>query len=162
MRRTCLALAAALLATVPALAQQGQFSALQGRVLDEQGGALPGVVVVVTHQERGTFRQVVTNHDGSYFVTGLIPGPYRVSAELTGFTKYERPSVLLQIGNTGTLDITLAVGVLEENITVTGESPLVDTTNKQIGANIGQAELNALPILNKNWMFAVSLAPGRG
>ncbi len=161
MRRTCLALAAALLtASVPTLAQQGQFSALQGRVLDEQGGALPGVVVVVTHQESGMFRQVVSNDDGSYFVTGLVPGPYRVTAELAGFKKYERPGVLLQIGNTGALDITLGVGVLEESITVTAESPLVDVTNKQIGANIGQAELNALPILNKNWMFAVSLAPG--
>jgi len=161
MWRTFLAVALGLMATVaPARAQQGQYSAVQGRVLDEQGGALPGVAVVVTHQESGMFRQVVSNDDGSYFVTGLVPGTYRITAELSGFRKFERPNVLLQIGNTATLEITLAVGVLEESVTVTAESPLVDVTNKQIGANIGQAELNALPILNKNWMFAVSLAPG--
>src|SRR4029079_7105302 len=51
-------------------------------------------------------------------------------------------------------------GALEENVTVTGQSPLVDVTSKAIGANIGNEELAALPILNKNWMFAVSLAPG--
>jgi hypothetical protein len=148
------------IAVSPALAQQGQYSAVQGRVVDEQGGALPGVAIVVSHQESGVFRQVVSTDDGSYFVTGLIPGTYRVTAELSGFSKYERRDVLLLIGNTTTLEIKLAVGTLEESVTVTGESPLVDVTNKQIGANIGQAEIAALPILNKNWMFAVSLAPG--
>jgi hypothetical protein len=162
MRRTFVAMAIGLtaIAVTPALAQQGQYSAVQGRVVDEQGGALPGVAIVVTHQESGRFRQVVSNDDGSYFVTGLIPGVYRVTAELSGFSKYERRDVLLQIGNTTTLEIRLTIGALEESVTVTGESPLVDVTNKQIGANIGQAELAALPILNKNWMFAVSLAPG--
>jgi hypothetical protein len=155
-----LALGLTAFAVSPASAQQAQYSAVQGRVLDEQGGALPGVIVVVTHQESGIFRQVTSNDDGSYFVTGLVPGTYRITAELSGFRKYERSDVLLQIGNTASLEITLAVGVLEESVTVTGESPLIDVTNKQIGANIGQAELAALPILNKNWMFAVSLAPG--
>jgi Carboxypeptidase regulatory-like domain len=161
MRRTCLAIAVLVLATVtPALGQQGQYSAIQGRVVDEQGGALPGAAIVVTHQESGVFRQVVSNADGSYFVTGLVPGTYRISTEMQGFRKFERLDVLLRIGSTTTLDMTMAVGALEENVTVTGESPLVDVTSKQIGANIGQAELSALPILNKNWMFAVSLAPG--
>src|SRR5206468_11827493 len=91
--------------TIP-VAAQGQSSAVQGRVLDESGAALPGVVVVVTHQGSGVFRQVVSNADGSYFVTGIVPGPYRITAELPGFRKYERPDVLLQIGNTATLDIT--------------------------------------------------------
>jgi hypothetical protein len=143
----------------PALAQQGQ-SSVQGRVLDESGLALPGATVVVTHQESGMFRQVVSNPDGSYYVTGVLPGLYRVTADLTGFKKYEQPDVHLQIGNTTTLEIKLKLGGVEESVTVTGESPLVDVTSKQIGANIGQAELNALPILNRNWMFAVGLTPG--
>jgi hypothetical protein len=142
------------------LAQQGQYSAVQGRIIDESGLALPGVAVVVTHQDSGMFRQVVSNADGSYYVANIVPGPYRITAELAGFKKYERSDVLLTIGNTTALDITLAVGALEESVTVTGEAPLVDTSSKQIGANIGQAELNALPILNRNWMFAVALTPG--
>jgi len=162
MRRVSIAVFAALLtvgAAAPAAAQ-GQLSAIQGRVLDESGAALPGVVVVVTHQESGVFRQVVSNTDGSYFVTGIVPGPYKVKAELTGFKKYERPDVQLQLGNTATLDITLGVGGIEESVTVEGVSPLVDITSKQIGANIGTAELAALPIMNKDWMFAVGLTPG--
>jgi len=161
MRRLAIAVLAGLLTltAIPAAAQ-GQSSAVQGRVLDESGAAVPGVVVLVTHQGSGVFRQVVSNADGSYFVTGIVPGPYRITAELTGFRKYERPDVVLQIGNTATLDITLAVGGIEESVTVNAESPLVDVTSKQIGANIGQAELSALPIMNKDWMYAVGLAPG--
>src|SRR5438128_2793789 len=162
---TCLGRSAWLLSflavfSTAALAQQGQFAAMQGRILDESGAALPGVTVVVTHQGSGVFRQAVSNPDGSYYVTGIVPGTYRITAELSGFRKYERSDITLQIGNTATLDITLAVGGLEENVTVTGESPLLDVTSKQIGANIGQAELTALPILNRNWMFAVGLTPG--
>src|SRR4029450_2920115 len=161
MRRLAVAVFVGLLALapIPAVAQ-GQNSAVQGRVLDESGAALPGVTVVVTHQGSGQFRQVVSNADGSYFLTNLIPGPYKIPADLTGFKKYERPDGVMQIGNTATLDITLSVGGLEESVTVSGTSPLVDVTSKQIGANIAEAELAALPIMNKNWMFAVGLTPG--
>ena len=161
--RSAAALSLVLLATFsarPALAQQGQYAAVQGHVVDQSGAAMPGVTVVVTHQGSGMYRQVVSNADGSYYVANMVPGPYRVTAELPGFKKYEQPDVLLTIGNTTALEIKLAVGGVEEAVTVTGESPLVDVTSKQIGANIGQAELNALPIMNKNWMFAVGLTPG--
>ena len=161
MRRLAVAVFAGLLALspIPAVAQ-GQNSAVQGHVLDESGAALPGVTVVLTHQSSGQFRQVVSNADGSYFLTNLIPGPYKINADLAGFKKYERPDVVLQIGSTATLDITLGVGGLEESVTVSGTSPLVDVTSKQIGANIAEAEIAALPIMNKNWMFAVGLTPG--
>ena len=91
MRRIAFTLVLGVLASGawPALAQQGQ-SSVQGRVVDESGAALPGAVVVVTHQASGMFRQVVSNPDGSYFVTGIVPGPYRVTAELPGFQKFER------------------------------------------------------------------------
>jgi hypothetical protein len=161
MRRLAVAVFVGLLVLAPTpAAAQGQNSAVQGHVLDESGAALPGVTVVVTHQGSGQFRQVVSNADGSYFLTNLIPGPYKVTADLTGFKKYERPDLVLQIGNTATLDITLGVGGIEESVTVSGTSPLVDVTSKQIGANIAEAEIAALPIMNKNWMFAVGLTPG--
>jgi hypothetical protein len=144
----------------PAFAQQSLFAALQGKVTDESGAGIPGATVMVTHQESGVFRQVVSTDDGSYFITGIVPGPYRLTAELQGFRKFEQGNIQFTIGNTEIIEIKLAVGAIEENVTVTGQSPLVDTSTQQIGANIGTAELNALPILNKNWMFAVSLTPG--
>src|SRR5262249_10782883 len=159
MRSLLLVVALVALSPIP-VGAQGQSSAVQGRVVDESGSALPGVTVIVTHQGSGVFRQVVSNADGSYFVTNVVPGPYRVTAELTGFKKYERGDLLLTVGNTATLDITLGIGGIEESVLVTAESPLVDITSKQIGANIGQAEIGALPIMNKDWMYAVGLTPG--
>src|SRR5687767_12607632 len=160
MRRLVWMAVGLLLAVVwPATAQQGQ-SSVQGRVMDGSGGALPGVTITVTHEGSGVFRNLVSNSDGSYFATGLVPGPYRIEAELAGFRKYERQGLLLQIGTTASIDITLEIGTLEQNITVTGESPLVDVKSTQVATNIDQAELAALPILNRNWLAAVSLAPG--
>jgi hypothetical protein len=162
MRRMFTVMLAAvwLLDAAAALAQQNQVSSVQGRVADESGAGMPGVVIIVTNQGSGMFRQVVSTEDGSYFITGITPGTYRMTAELAGFRKYEQADILLTIGNTATINVTLAVGAIEENVTVTGQSPLVDTTSQQIGANIDSAELGALPILNRNWMFAVALTPG--
>ena len=160
MRRFVVVLLLGLLTASPALAQQSLFAAMQGKVTDESGAGIPGATVMVTHQESGIFRQVVSTDDGSYYITGIVPGPYRVTAELQGFRKFEQRDVQFTIGNAVVMDIKLAVGAVEENVTVTGQSPLVDTSSQSIGANIGTAELNALPILNKNWMFAVSLTPG--
>jgi hypothetical protein len=142
-----------------ALAQQGQ-SSIQGRVLDTSGASLPGVTILVTHEGSGVFRNVVSSADGTYFMTGLVPGPYRIEAELTGFRKYERQGLVLQIGTTVSVDITLEIGTLAENVTVTGASPIIDVTSTQVATNIDQQELAALPILNRNWLAAVSLAPG--
>ena len=143
----------------PATAQQGQ-SSVQGRVIDASGAALPGVTVLITHEGSGVFRQVISNADGSFFATGLVPGPYRVEAELTGFRKYERLGLLLQVGSSISLEIKLEIGALAENVTVTGESPIIDVRSTQVATNIDQQELAALPILNRNWLAAVSLAPG--
>src|SRR5215468_11436585 len=99
MRSLLLVVAIGLVALSPIPAgAQGQSSAVQGRVIDDSGSALPGVTVVVTHQGSGVFRQVVSNSDGSYFLTNIVPGPYRISAELTGFRKYERSDILLTVG----------------------------------------------------------------
>lgn len=143
----------------PAFAQQGQ-SSIQGKVVDASGASLPGATILITHEGSGVFRSVVSNADGSYFATGLVPGPYRVEADLSGFTKFVRAGLLLQVGSSLALEIKLEIGVLEQNITVTGESPIIDVRSTQVATNIDQQELAALPILNRNWLAAVSLAPG--
>ena len=120
MRRSIVLFTLGLLAIAarPGFAQQGQFSAIQGRVVDDSEAVLPGVVVVVTHQASGIYRQVVSNSDGSYYIAGIVPGPYRVTADLQGFKKYERPDVVLQIGDRGltfqrlTFDLRLALRVV--------------------------------------------------
>jgi hypothetical protein len=162
MRRFVLAItAAAVVVTAspsPLFAQQAS-SGMQGRVVDDSGLPLPGVTIVVTHEQSGMYRQVVSNADGTYYMTGVLPGPYKVVAQLSGFARFER-SIQLTVGNVAAFDIAMKVAGLEESLTVTGQAPLVDTQTTQVGANIGQEELAALPISNRNWTMAVGLTPG--
>ncbi|MEX2663122.1 MAG: TonB-dependent receptor, partial [Vicinamibacterales bacterium] len=133
---------------------------LRGRVVDAQGGVLPGVPIVVRNQDTGMFREIRSNPDGTYFVSGLTPGVYEIAAELQGFKRYNRRDVRLEIGRTATVDVQLEVGSLEETVTVTADSPLVDVTSKEIGGSVTARELVELPSVNRNFVGFVGLLPG--
>jgi hypothetical protein len=161
MRRLALGLAlgVSLCAAAPALAQQGT-SELGGRVTDSSGAVLPGVTIVVTNQDTGVFREVVTGPNGSYFVSQMIPGRYRISATLTGFRGLERRDIVLEVGRTQTLDLTLDVGAVSETITVSGDAPLVDLTSAEVGGHISAQELTELPSGSRSYMAFVGNVPG--
>jgi hypothetical protein len=143
----------------PCLAQQST-SEVRGRVLDTQQGVLPGVAVTVTNQASGLYRVATSNADGTYFVGGLPPGLYLVEAELSGFKKYARRDVRLDLGHTTTLDVALEIGAVAEEVTVTAVTPLVDVTSKQIGGNIVSQEMTSLRSVNGNFVGMVALLPG--
>ena len=133
---------------------------MRGTVVDSSGGALPGVQIVITNQATGTFREATSNADGSWYVPGLTPGAYQVSAELTGFKRFLRRDLSVIVGTTTTVPVSLELGALEETITVTTESPLIDATSKQIGGNIDTKDLTQLPSITRNWLEYASLLPG--
>jgi hypothetical protein len=143
----------------PAFAQSN-FSELRGRVVDSQSGVLPGVTIVIRNQESGQYREAISGADGSYFFTAVVPGMYEVSAELSGFRRYTRRDVRLLVGQTTSLQIGLEVGQLEETITVTGESPLVDTTATELGGNLDSRELLDTPSAGRNLTGYMQLLPG--
>jgi hypothetical protein len=140
-------------------AQQGVGS-IRGRVTDEQKGVLPGVAIIVTHAESGTIRETTSGDDGTYLVPGLIPGPYKISAQLSGFSRLTQEDILLRIGVTLTVDLALKVGAVEENITVTAESPQVDLTTAQVGGSVNSGDLTNLPSGSRNFTSLVALLPG--
>jgi hypothetical protein len=143
-----------------AVAAQESTAELRGRVLDAQGLGLPGVTITLTNQATGVYRVVVSNQDGAYFATALAPGTYSIAGELSGFKKYMRTDVRLDLGRTTTLDLQLEVGGLTESVEVTAETPLVDTTSKQIGGNVTTREVSMLPSINGNFVGMVALLPG--
>ena len=161
MRRsvTILGLFVACSFAAAAAAQQGG-SAIRGRVTDEQQGVLPGAAVVVTHAESGTIRETTTGPDGSYLVPGLIPGPYRIQVELAGFSRLVREDIVLRVGTTLQLDLSLRVGAVQESLTVTAVAPQVDLTSAQVGGNVSAAEIAELPSVNRNFTAFVGLLPG--
>jgi hypothetical protein len=163
MHRLAVAAAAAvsvwLFAGGSAFAQQGTGE-LRGRVVDAQSAVLPGVTVTARNEASGQFREVVSGEDGSFFMSALTPGSYEVSAQLTGFRSFQRGGVRVEVGKTQSIDVQLQVGGVEEKVTVTAESPLVDTTTKQLGGSVQSQELLDTPSLNRNFTSYLSLLPG--
>jgi hypothetical protein len=147
------------LSALPLGAQEGAAE-VRGRVLDAGGGAVPGVTVMVRNQDTGLYRQTVASKDGTFFLAGVTPGSYDLTAELAGFKKYVRHNVRLEIGKTTSLDVSLEIGGLEEEVTVTAEAPLVDVTSKEVGGNITSRELTDLPSVNRNFIGFIGLLPG--
>jgi len=148
-----------LVCAASAFAQQGT-SEIRGKVADAQGAAVPGATIVVRNQDTGMFRETVSAADGTYFVSGIVPGVYEVTAELQGFKKLGLKDIRLEIGKTSTIDLQLAVGAIEEVVSVSAESPLVDVTSKEVGGNITGNELVDLPSINRNFIGFIGLLPG--
>ena len=145
--------------TTGALAQQGTAD-LRGRVVDSQGGVLPGVAIVVRHQESGLFRETVSSADGSFLLSGMTPGMYEVTAELASFKRYSQRDVRLEVGRATQIELKLEVGGLTEAVTVTSEAPLVDTTTQEIGGRISSQEFVDTPSFNRNFAGYLGMLPG--
>lgn len=142
-----------------ATAQQGT-SQIGGRITDAQGAALPGVAIVIRNEGTGISRELTSSGEGTYSAAQLPPGRYGVVARLTGFGTVERTALVLLVGTTLTINLSLPLGGIEESVKVTGQSPLVDTTSATVGGNVGTAELSELPAMNRNYFAAVALLPG--
>jgi hypothetical protein len=139
----CIALLALVLTPVVASAQT---SAISGVVRDASGGVLPGVTVEVSSPALiEKTRSTVTSGSGTYSVLALRPGIYSVKFELPGFATVIREGVELTSDFTATINVDLKVGTLEETLTVTGESPIVDTSNITQRVVMTQEVRDALP-----------------
>jgi hypothetical protein len=146
-------------AAIDAMAQQGTAE-IRGRVTDASGGALPGATVEVRNQASGVYRRGVSTEDGSYFLTGVTPGVYELTTEMSGFKKYARRDIRLEVGKTASVDVQLEVGGLSEELTVSAEAPIVDVTSKEVGGNITNQDLISLPSVNRNFIGFIGLLPG--
>ena len=142
-----------------ALFAQSTGGNLSGRVLDETGGALPGVTVTVTNDATGQNRTVVTGADGSYRFLSLPAGTYTVLADLSGFATVTTKNVQVNVASETNRDVSLKQSAVKEQITVTAEAPLV-ATSPSVGTVVSQQELENLPLNGRQFANLGSLAPG--
>ena len=148
----------ALLTLVSSTASAQATAQISGAVRDEGGGVLPGVDVTVTQTNTGFTRTVVTDQAGIYVLPNLPLGPYRLQAMLTGFRTYERTGIVLQVGSSPTLDVTLGIGALAETVSVEAAAPLVDTQRAGIGQVIETERIVELPLNGRNPVQLIELA----
>ena len=136
-----------LLLLLPAGADAQQASSgIGGLVTDTTAGALPGVTVEAASPALiEQVRAVVTDGEGRYSITALLPGTYTVTFTLPGFGQLRREGIELTGGFTAQVNAELSVGGVEETVTVVGESPVVDTQNVRQQAVISDALISSLP-----------------
>src|SRR5688572_21660611 len=153
-------LAVAVITVCPAnaVAQQTE-SRILGTLVDDSGGALPGVIVTVTSTDTGAVRTAVSDVDGTYVVTNLGRGSYTVLAELAGFAPQNR-TVTLGVGQVETVDLRLPVAALQEAVTVTAAANVIDLSSAKIGVNVSPEEVQNLPVNGRNFANLMTLATG--
>src|SRR5438132_6560719 len=143
----------------PAIAQSASGN-IEGVVTDASGGVLPGVTVVVKNMDTNVSRDVVTNEGGRYRAAALQPGRYEVSATLSGFQMTPVGNVTVQVGQTQPVDLKMRPAGVSEVVTVSAESPIIDTRRTDVGNVIGEAAIQNLPINGRRWENFVLLSPG--
>jgi carboxypeptidase family protein len=156
-------LAACLLAST-AFAQGGGASttgSINGRVSDSSGGVLPGVTVTVTSPSAMGVQSSVTDAGGNYRFPALPPGSYTVTFELPGFNTLKRENIQIAMGFTAAVNVELAVASLQETVTVTGDSPVIDTSSTRVQQNFKLEALQEIPNARDLWSL-LALTPGVG
>ena len=133
---------------------------IQGRVVDSGGGAVPGATVEVLNIATGVVNPTTTNEEGSYRVPFLIPGTYTVTVFLQGFSKFVSDKIEVHVADLLTVDATLKVGTLTDEVTVTAVAATVDRSTAELGQVVDARRIAELPIREGSPVELVILAPG--
>jgi hypothetical protein len=154
-------IAVVLLALAPRLAAgQDARGTITGTVVDASRSVVPGATVSATNLAMGTTMTAVTNADGIFQIPYLIPGAYKVTVELPGFKKWVRETVDVRVADRLQLDVALEVGGTVEEVTVSAESPLLDTANGSLGTVVDARRISELPTAHGDPYALIGLAAG--
>src|SRR5881392_3237663 len=158
MRMSLLLGAVLTLSVVSSAFGQGFQGGLRGSIKDA-GGVIPGVEVTLNNEQTNIKRSVVTNERGEYVFSNVDPGNYAVKAVLQGYKTIDRGGIRIGTQQFLTLDLTMEVGAITENVTVTGEAPLIDTSNASTGTVLDTQALQTLPAPGRNAFMVGASVP---
>jgi len=133
---------------------------IAGVVRDDSGGVLPGATVQVTNKDTGLTRSSPTDRGGNYSFTLLPPGTYSVRAELPNFSLVEKTGVRVTLGETASIDFELEVSNVKEEVIVTAEAPVVETTKSDVSQVVNERQIETLPLNGRDFTDLVRLTPG--
>lgn len=132
---------------------------LNGLATDVQGGVLPGVTVTVRSPSLIGAQNTITEADGRFRFPALPGGVYEVTFELTGFQTVKHEGIVVRLGQTLSVDAQMPVATLQETVTVSGESPVVDVTTTAVGTSFDAEKLQSIPTATDMWAV-LSQSPG--
>src|SRR2546425_1743649 len=139
---------------------QTSTASILGVVKDISGALVPGVSITVKHTESGLTRTVVSSERGAYNVPLLPVGAYEITTTMPGFKQVVRSGVNLVIGQEAVVDLTLEVGANAEQVTVTGDAPLVNTTTASTSGVITEQQVKELPLNGRSFDNLITLNAG--
>ena len=148
-------------AAAPAWAQQ-TTGTITGRIVDAQGAVVPGVTVTGKNAATGFTRSEVSDGSGVYRLTALPVGTYDLTAELQGFTKVENKGIVVSVGQTLDVAMILKLATVSETITVTGGTPLIETTSSSVGGVVDIGRIENLPLNGRQFANLAATIPGVG
>src|SRR5262245_36444738 len=131
---------------------------ISGAVKDQSGAVLPGVEVTATQTETGIARSAVTNETGSYVLSNLAVGPYRLEAALPGFRTYVQTGIVLQVNSSPAINVVLEVGQVTEQVEVQANAAMVETRAAGVGQVIENERILDLPLNGRNATELIVLA----
>jgi hypothetical protein len=135
---------------------------INGRVVDDQGAAIPGVTIAATSADTGLTRTDVTDGAGGYRLAALPVGSYTLTAELSGFQRVER-TVVVNVGTTIGLDVTLHVGTVSERVDVRATAtPFISTRSSSVGEVVDLTRIENLPLNGRQFANLAATVPGVG
>ncbi len=139
---------------------QSDTGGLSGTVVDQSGGVLQHVQIIVENQQTGARRTVHTDDQGRYRALQLAPGPYRITAQLQGFETEIRDGVVVTVGREAGLDLTLNVGAISQETVVTADAQQVDTLTGSLSSLMDNRSIRELPLNGRDLAQLALLEPG--
>jgi len=149
------------LAAAPAVAQQ-TTGTITGRILDDQGSAVPGATVTVKNPATGFTRTDVSDGEGIFRLNALPVGTYDLTSELQGFSKVENKGIVVNVGQTLDLNFTLKLASVSESITVNADTPLIQTSSSSVGGVVDVSRIESLPLNGRQFANAALTIAGVG
>ena len=148
------------LLTICATWGQTSLGTISGSITDASAATVPGAAVTLTNTDTGFTRALSTNSAGFFTAPSLVPGPYAITVEASGFKRQERRGVTLPVNGAVQVDISLQIGDMKDAVQVTAEAPLLNTSNSTVSTVIDTTKIVNMPLNGRQFTQLILLAPG--
>lgn len=136
----------------------------QGRILgtvsDQSGAVIPGAAVTITNVATGVQRKLTTSASGEYVAANMEPGTYTVSVQSQGFETFQRLGLHLEVARDVRVDASMHPGTVATTLSITEQTPIINTTNDVLGSTFSNEAINELPLQGRDFQNLVTLQPG--